>query len=168
MPSLLRRMQLGGSSQCPPWLSAARTLADALSQPRLKVPWSHMDPLSCGPTGGARAAHPRPAALATCTASLGQRRAVLLLSLLCGESFSCSYHFCFLGRKQNKIQKIPIPMRRWSSSVLGGIYFPAFSIALLSGSIPLHSCPPWATEQKHRNDPPLSFLLLVNYFISFL
>ena len=116
--------------------------------------------------GGVRAARPWPVSLTTCTASLGQKRAVLLLSLLCGDSFSWSSHFCFLGRKQNKIH--PAPARRSSSSDLDWIYFPAFSIALLSGSLPLHSCPPWATEQKHHNDPPLSFLLLVNHFISFL
>lgn len=153
-------MQLGGPPSAPPALSCTDPLPDALSQPRLKVPRSHRVPPShegcLSQASVPHHLHCKPGSEEGCAAAFCVVWRQFLLE------FS---HFCFLGRKQTKIQKIPAPAR--SSSDLGGIYFLAFPIALLSGSIPLHSCPPWAMEQKHRNSPPLSFFLLVNYFISF-
>lgn len=81
------------------------------------VPWAH--------PGGARAACPSPPAL---PAGSGGSCALAF-------SVSWSYHFCFLDRKQNKTQAIAAPAQ--INQV--GFISPAFSISLLSGSVPLHS-----------------------------
>lgn len=156
----------GGSSQCPPgsWRRGPSRMPCPSSRSHRATWILRPTGLSRGSAGCLSQASVPPAG----TASLGQERAALLLSLLCGDSISRSSHFCFWGRKQNKIQKSPAPAKRLSSSDLGGIYFPLFPIALLSGSVPLHSCPPWAPAQKHCTNPPLSYLPLLNYFISFL
>lgn len=110
--------------------------------------WSHKDSPSCGPIleeQGLPVPHHLPC-------KLGQKGAVLLLSV------SWSYHFCFLDRKQNETQTIPAP---------AGIQ--ACFISLLFPSLCFQSqfsSTAWTAEQKPHHNPPLLFLLLVNYFIS--
>lgn len=83
--------------------------------------------------------------------------------------FLLELSFLLLRQKAKQSSGYPNPTEKMGQLSFRWDLFPCFfhCFAFRINSPP-PSYPPWAAEQKHHNDPPLSFLLLVNYFISFL
>lgn len=134
-----------------PQVSAAQTLTDALSQPWLKVPWSH--PPSHGPIQGEQglpiwAIIPHPL---HCKPGSEEGHAVVDCVMTISPVVFISAFW-----PEVRIQNIPAPARRWSHSDLGGIHIPAFCIALPWWSTPFPSLPTLGSGAEAPH-PSLSF-----------